>query len=235
MQAVVRCNQINCTAPSVAKGLCRKHYMRVKRHGNAEQTRPKDWGSKEKHELYSTWLTVRRNRRDVMCQQWHNDFWQFVKDIGSKPVAANARIRIERQDDSLPMGPGNWYWLQPKTSQDELQSKAEYMRSYQRKMRADNPRYFQDKDLQRHYGVGIEWYDAQYDAQGGVCAICGKPETLVIAGKPVKLAVDHDHVTGQVRGLLCSDHNRGLGMLGTIENLEAAIRYLRLHNPDHSW
>lgn len=230
MEAVVRCSQINCTAPSVAKGLCQKHYMRVRRHGSVENTRPKDWGSKEKHELYSTWLTLRRNRRDVMCQEWHDDFWRFVADVGQKPAAANKRIRIERQDDSLPLGPGNWYWLQPKTSQSELQSKAEYMRGYQRKLRADNPGYYKDKDLRRHYGVSLEWYQAQHDAQGGVCAICGKAETSVIAGKLIGLAVDHCHETNAVRGLLCQACNRAIGFLRhDIRITESAVAYLRLH------
>jgi hypothetical protein len=47
-------------------------------------------------------------------------------------------------------------------------------------------------------------YEAQLKSQGGGCAICGKPP------KTRKLNIDHDHLTGAVRGLLCHRCNRGL-------------------------
>ncbi len=50
-------------------------------------------------------------------------------------------------------------------------------------------------------------------AQGGVCAICGEPETLVQYDRVVSLSVDHDHTTGRVRGLLCGYCNFQLGKL----------------------
>jgi len=51
------------------------------------------------------------------------------------------------------------------------------------------------------------------------CAICGTRNHL---------HVDHDHKTGQFRGILCSKHNNGLGFLGdNIEGLEKALEYLR--------
>jgi hypothetical protein len=47
-------------------------------------------------------------------------------------------------------------------------------------------------------------------------------------GKVCRLALDHDHQTGKVRGLLCNNCNRGLGRFkDSIENLGAAIRYLK--------
>lgn len=59
-------------------------------------------------------------------------------------------------------------------------------------------------------------------AQGGGCAICGKQCPTGRA-----LAVDHDHDTGEIRGLLCYKHNTALGLLDSIELLTAAISYLR--------
>jgi Recombination endonuclease VII len=49
--------------------------------------------------------------------------------------------------------------------------------------------------------------------QGGVCAICGLPETRTRNGTVDQLSVDHDHQTGHVRGLLCNRCNRVLGLL----------------------
>lgn len=65
-------------------------------------------------------------------------------------------------------------------------------------------------------------------AQKNVCAICLKPERVKLHGTVKSLAVDHDHKTGQVRGLLCSSCNLGLGRFhDSITNLERAAEYLR--------
>ncbi len=60
--------------------------------------------------------------------------------------------------------------------------------------------------LKRKYGITIEQYDALLSEQGGACAICGR--------KPrpdISLHLDHDHQTGQVRGILCFRCNNALG------------------------
>jgi hypothetical protein len=58
------------------------------------------------------------------------------------------------------------------------------------------------------YGLRAGQYQALYEAQGGVCYICQRAKGLT-----KKLAVDHDHETGYVRGLLCGPCNRMLGHL----------------------
>jgi hypothetical protein len=67
--------------------------------------------------------------------------------------------------------------------------------------------------LKIKFGVTLDDYNKMFEAQNGVCAICGKPETSVDwRTKNIKyLAVDHDHQTGKVRGLLCSKCDRGIG------------------------
>ena len=81
----------------------------------------------------------------------------------------------------------------------------------------------------RKQGVSNQHYLALFEAQDGKCAICGVTEGHRSKNSKVcRLAVDHDHRTGQVRGLLCNSCNRGLGRFkDSIENLEAAIRYLK--------
>lgn len=71
--------------------------------------------------------------------------------------------------------------------------------------------------LLEHAGV----YDELLEAQGGVCAICGRPP------KTRRLHLDHDHKTMRVRGLLCHRCNRALPVWITVEWLEAAAEYLR--------
>lgn len=79
------------------------------------------------------------------------------------------------------------------------------------------------------FGIGIEEYERLFDKQGGICAICFKPETKIhpSTGLVQFLSVDHCHNTGRVRGLLCSQCNLMLGLANdSPEILEAALRYL---------
>ena len=59
--------------------------------------------------------------------------------------------------------------------------------------------------LKRRYGIGAADFDRMVIEQGGVCAICDRPDPE---------HVDHDHVTGRVRGILCFNCNGGLGQFG---------------------
>lgn len=63
----------------------------------------------------------------------------------------------------------------------------------------------------RHYGITEDQVRALHEAQEGRCAICGRPDADS-SGRA--LHVDHDHVTGQLRGLLCGNCNHGLGKFG---------------------
>lgn len=56
------------------------------------------------------------------------------------------------------------------------------------------------------FGITLKGYQDLFDAQGGVCAACKSPPDKK------RLAVDHDHATGRVRGLLCSHCNLALGL-----------------------
>lgn len=78
--------------------------------------------------------------------------------------------------------------------------------------------------LRRKYGMTLEEYDAILAAQGGVCAICGGPPV----GPGGRYHVDHDHVSGSVRGLLCGTCNTGLGQFkDSSELLSKAVAYLK--------
>jgi hypothetical protein len=72
------------------------------------------------------------------------------------------------------------------------------------------------------YGLTLEELDAMWQAQSGRCAICGVPERTTR-----RLAIDHDHTTGAVRGLLCQRCNMALGMFeDDPDRLTAAAAYL---------
>lgn len=74
--------------------------------------------------------------------------------------------------------------------------------------------------LRARYGLSAAEYDRLLEVQNGVCRICKLPCST---GK--RLAVDHDHVTRKVRGLLCRRCNRGLGHFPTVELLRSALAY----------
>jgi hypothetical protein len=86
----------------------------------------------------------------------------------------------------------------------------------------------------KHAGVDATRYQEMLHAQGGVCAICHQPETSPdkASGKTKDLAIDHDHVTGAIRALLCSNCNRGLGLFNdSVELLAKAHEYVLYHKP----
>lgn len=95
------------------------------------------------------------------------------------------------------------------------------------KYKKNNPQKIQNYKLKKRYGISLDEYSELYKLQGGKCAICNKLETAThnFTKKTIKLAVDHCHKTGKVRGLLCQNCNRGIGKFhDNIENLENAIK-----------
>ena len=71
--------------------------------------------------------------------------------------------------------------------------------------------------LKNTYGISLDDYNALLAHQDGKCAICGKHQTEF----DYPLHVDHDHQTGQVRGLLCCGCNTGLGQYEKHKNAMA--------------
>lgn len=75
------------------------------------------------------------------------------------------------------------------------------------------------------WGLEPEDYDELLTSQNGVCAICAHPPGPRDKGV---LHIDHDHTTGEIRGLLCAACNSALGLFrDSSELLDEAARYLR--------
>ena len=215
-----KCHVHNCTEFVIAKGLCRRHYMQVQRHGEVVNTRPKDWGQRKKHSAYKAWCGLRRNHLQNLCNDWKDDFWKFAQDVGEKPPNSKAF----RSDKSKLWSSDNFYWKENRSLSED---RKEYAREWRKKARIANPDYYLNIDLKKRYGVTLEWYRETFSKQNGVCAICEQPETAKIRGKGIAMAVDHCHTTGKVRGLLCTQCNRALGLFrDDKDNLVRAISYL---------
>lgn len=84
--------------------------------------------------------------------------------------------------------------------------------------------------LKLKYGITPEQYDVMFAAQNGVCAICGRSETIMHKGKPKHLAIDHDHKANKNRSLLCQNCNNAIGhMQDSPARLRKAAAYLEFH------
>lgn len=81
------------------------------------------------------------------------------------------------------------------------------------------------------FGLSVSEYKALLAAQSGRCLVCRRTEkTERSTGRKQALAIDHDHVTGQVRGLLCCKCNRAIGLLcDDPQIIRAALRYVESH------
>ncbi len=79
----------------------------------------------------------------------------------------------------------------------------------------------------RRYGLTMDAYHAMLQEQSWRCAICGCSFLVLPGMKAERPCVDHDHVTGAVRGLLCNQCNATIGMAGDrVDVLAKAIAYL---------
>lgn len=75
-----------------------------------------------------------------------------------------------------------------------------------------------------------EAYETAFAKQAGKCAIC---LSTLNSSRYTRLAGDHCHKTGKLRGLLCTNCNTALGLMkDSTERLSAAIEYLRRHTQD---
>lgn len=105
--------------------------------------------------------------------------------------------------------------------------RAAYMKAH----RAAHPKVWRETHLQRNFGIDLAEYGRLAAKQDNKCAICGCEETARRRGKLKALAVDHDHRTGAVRGLLCNDCNQGIGKLKDDRDvLVSALRYFDKHS-----
>lgn len=102
--------------------------------------------------------------------------------------------------------------------------------TYNKRYAEQNPELMKAKDrknsLKRFWNMTQEQFQVLLNAQNGTCALCSKTES-----NPNKsLCIDHDHNTGRIRGLLCDNHNRAMGLFkDSIEDMEKAIKYLKSH------
>jgi hypothetical protein len=101
-----------------------------------------------------------------------------------------------------------------------------YNKNKERRNKDSYKRYHSEKGKAnriKQYGITAEEYNKIFEKQKGYCAICGKHQSEL----KNTLSVDHDHITGKIRGLLCINCNTILGhSKDNPEILQKAVGYL---------
>lgn len=87
--------------------------------------------------------------------------------------------------------------------------------------------HYRDLEYQKRYNISLQEYEKIWNDQDGKCKICDCSESSLKEGRYKRLVVDHCHITGKVRGLLCNNCNRAIGLLkDNVQVLNSAIKYL---------
>ena len=213
------CSVPGCLREYHSKGMCHMHARRVRNRLPIHREFPEDWGDRTKNPLWGKWCWIKRSAPNALCSEWL-DFKVFEKELPEAPEGYNY---LRRMDRTIPMGPGNAVWTKQRYRSPVGQTPAEYQKEHRARTKLTG---------WRAYGIDDVRYHEILDAQNGVCAICGRPETAVDKknGRTRRLAIDHDHATGKVRGLLCTKCNAVLGYAQDSFNvLLSSIQYLRRH------
>lgn len=173
---------------------------------------------------------------DKTCERCGGTYFGYKASKRCKPCRRKAKTEWERERLQDP----EYKERRKATSKIWEQANKEKRANYQRDWASANPekikayalKYYyanptksatkREKQKLRQWGLTIEQYEELLKRQNGVCAICNK---ACSSGR--KLAIDHDHKTGRIRGLLCSNCNLGLGkFFDNKELLRKAISYL---------
>lgn len=166
------------------------------------------------------YLSIRIDEADYLAARlaW---FWTY----GAWPK------RITFLDkDRTNLRPSNLCEVEHKPSKYNWRTK-EGRAAYQLEYNSARREKHRDQQRFRTFGITAAEYQAKLEAQNGVCAICGCAETAVRNGRIKALTVDHNHITNEVRELLCNACNVMVGMSREKpEILEKAAAYLRRHS-----
>jgi hypothetical protein len=108
-----------------------------------------------------------------------------------------------------------------KITERNLNNKAKRQAFYQSELGVESSRR---AHLKRMFNLTLEDYNKMFEEQNGVCAVCNQPEP---SSRLSFLCVDHCHDSNKIRGLLCSNSNRALGLMkDSVDIVKKAVKYL---------
>lgn len=213
----------------IRKTLCNSCYCLLRRNGKLGYKNPDSMIGRAPrpkkvirldHPLYYSWKFMKARNKGKVDERWM-EFESFIQNI---PPKGSDRSSMARTDESLPWGPDNFYWREPILSESFDFTDATQRSAYSKaRKEALGFNCYKDSRYKSKYGISIHDYNKMVEDQEGKCASCRQDTEL--------LAVDHDHRTGKIRGLLDNKCNSILGHANdSIAILVANIKYLDKHS-----
>lgn len=179
------CVTETCDRPAIARGLCTKHYQRVRKDELRAAGRFPSKPKRSPEELVQHRAECRERRladperyREIGRRSYHKH-----REANLARAAAYREVRRDEINERK----------RARYAQLSLDEKWE-------------------RWLKKTWGLTKDDYAGMLARQGGVCAICRQPERPGSDGRLVRLSVDHCHTTGAIRGLLCRTYNTAVGL-----------------------
>jgi hypothetical protein len=223
------CTLEDCNNKLSRRGLCQKHYKQDRLDRMALGERAKPGPQRDPNKPYSKYRPRKRKRAtETHCANGHafEVVGYYVAKAGTKQCRVcrnNSQRRLEGRPETDVVGVPN----KEKTHCPEGHEYAGdnlyvHPTTGARRCLTCHAKTTKEWRLKNLYDLSFNQYEAMLEDQDNACKICAKSFDEL---PPV---VDHDHATGAVRGLLCTNCNTGLGQfLDSVESLENAISYLK--------
>lgn len=138
-------------------------------------------------------------------------------------------------------------WLTSEALAKERERASQYLKTWAMKNKESeklkkklkyhaNPDKYASSTMKATYGITLEQYRSILKSQHNVCVVCRNGEVAVDKnGKTRRLAIDHCHSTGIIRGLLCSQCNTALGLMkDNAENIRRLAFYSEVANTGYT-
>lgn len=204
------CSIDGCEGRVEARGLCRKHYGRWYRHGDP---------------LTADHRTSEHRSRIAGCFVEDCDLVHYAKGLCRNHYAKSHRLRPEPFICSFCGAE-----FKARRHSSEVRYCSAVCKNTARNRDGRGQHSVRRWQFKTKYGISIEDYESLRESQGRACAICGRTDPIGRVSKfgpDYWLHVDHDHETGNVRGLLCSNCNQAIGLLGeNVDNVRRVVSYL---------
>jgi Recombination endonuclease VII len=185
-----------------------------------------------KWEVKSGEVKEKYRYRCLYCRRDKDRKWKLNNPDKHKASSGRAKKESRRlyREGILNEEPKANVWAR----EDRMKNREKYL-SQEKERRKREGQLRNTKEVCRRLKFDVNHYYEMLKSQEGKCAICRQYETRKsrTEGKTCALTIDHDHVTGQIRELLCHSCNVVVGHCReSIDLLNATISYLKKHKCD---